>query len=129
MKILSILETPYRGTLEEQDDASLWFTHAVSNAGKGAYEVGILLRGNAVNYAVTAQNAEGLRIGNLDFERPCKLDQDLVGMKEAGMKVLVVREDLADRGISTDSIAGEFELVERAQIGGLVSQYDQVWHW
>lgn len=127
MKILSIIETPYRGTLEEQDDAALWFTHAVKNAGSN--EFGVLLRGNAVNYAVKAQDSEGLKIGNLTIEHPCKADQDLAKMKEAGMQIQVVREDLAERGISTDAIVTEFELVGRSQVPDLVRQYDQVWHW
>ncbi len=127
MKILSIIETPYRGTLEEQDDAALWLTHAVKNAGDD--EFGILLRGNAVNYALKDQNPGGLRIGSLSIERPCKPDRDLLSMKEVGMTIHVVREDLADRGISTDKVVADFELVGRDQITDIVCQYDHVWHW
>jgi hypothetical protein len=126
MKILSIIETPYRGTLEEQDDASLWFTHAVKNAGA---EFGVLLRGNAVNYGLKRQNPEGIKIGSLPIERPCKPNKDLLSMKEAGITVQVVREDLADLGISMDDVVPDFELVGRDRIPDIVRQYDQVWHW
>ena len=127
MKILSIVEVPYRGIIEEQDDAALWLSHAVSN-GMDA-EFGILLRGSAVNYAVAGQNPEGLTIGKVPITRPCKPDRDLLDMKEAGMTIHVVREDLEERGIPLDSVVADFELVGRKQIADVVRQYDQIWHW
>ena len=60
-KILCIVETAYRGTQEEQDDAVLWFTHALRKAGG---VMGVLLRGNAVSYAVRGQDPHGIVIGN-----------------------------------------------------------------
>ncbi len=67
-KILCVVETAYRGTQEEQDDAVLWLTHALKKAGS---EMGVLLRGNAVNYAVASQDPTGVVIGKLPIEHPC----------------------------------------------------------
>ncbi len=125
-KILCIVETPYRGTLEEQDDATLWFTHALKNAGG---EMGVLLRGNAVNYAVAAQDPAGVVIGKLSIERPVYPHKDLLKMKEAGIPIRVVREDVEERGIPLKSLVGDFELISNGDLAGLFSQYDQVWHW
>ena len=99
MKILSILENPYRGILEEQDDAALWFTHAVKNA--SAHRFSVLLRGNAVNYLTRAQDPTGLAIAGVPLTRPCKPQEDLSKMAAAGIGVFAVREDLSDLGISS----------------------------
>lgn len=126
MKILSVVETAYRGTLEEQDDAALWLNHALKKAGG---DIGILLRGNAVNYAVTGQDAAGIRIGGTAIERPLKADAHLVNMKAAGIAVHVVQEDVEERGIALERLVPGLELVPRSRVPDLLVQYDQVWHW
>ena len=125
-RILCVVETPYRGTQEEQDDAVLWFTHALKNAGS---DMGILLRGNAVNYAVVAQDPTGIVIGKLPIEHPCNPHKDLQKMQAAGIPVHVVREDVDERGISFQSLVKDFKLVSNSELANLLSQYDQVWHW
>jgi sulfur relay (sulfurtransferase) DsrF/TusC family protein len=125
-KVLCVVETPYRGTQEEQDDAVLWLTHALKKAGS---DMGVLLRGNAVNYAVAAQDPAGVVIGKLHIEHPPYPQKDLLKMKEAGIHVRVVREDAEERGISLQSLTKDFEVVSRSELPGLFSKFDQVWHW
>ena len=125
-RVLSIVESAYRATLEEQDDTVLWFSYTVASAGAN---VDVLLRGNAVNYAVAGQDASGLSFGDRRQTQPPRIDEDVLRLLQAGARVFAVAEDLATRGIeSTDLVTG-IETIKIAALAKLLESYQHVWHW
>jgi hypothetical protein len=125
MRILNIVETAYRATLEEQDDTVLWLSRALQNGGA---ELTILLRGGAVNYVVN-QSCPTLAIGKATIEHPARPNEDLAKLRAKGARVLVVQEDLDERGIDPRRCVAAAERVGRADVVGLLEAHDQVWHW
>lgn len=126
MKALNIIETAYRATLEEQDDTIVWLTHAMKGAGA---ELDVLLRGNAVNYAVKDQDASGLTFGSASQTQPPRIAQDLAGLLAKGVTVYIVADDVAERGLDRASLVEGLAPIPRAEIARLLARYDQVWHW
>jgi sulfur relay protein TusB/DsrH len=125
MRSLNIVETAYRGTLEEQDDTVLWLSRAIKNAGA---DLSIVLRGNAVNYAVR-QACPELMIGRAALRHPARPNDDLAKLQAKGAKVYVVREDLAERGISLSRCVSDAHPISRGEMVDLMESHDQVWHW
>jgi sulfur relay protein TusB/DsrH len=125
MRILNLVETAYRGTLEEQDDTVLWLSRALKGAGA---DLTVVLRGNAVNYAVR-QACPPLAIGSAIIKHPARPNDDLTQLLAKGAKVYVIREDLAERGIGQDRCVAEAQPLARAEVVDLMESHDQVWHW
>src|SRR5881397_1677429 len=97
---LSIIDSAYRATIEEQDDTAVWFNHAMKNGGA---DVSILLRGDAVNYAVTNQDAKGLRFGARAVKGP-DMVRDIDAIVAKKIPLYAVAEDLVDRGIQSSQL-------------------------
>jgi len=125
-KALSIIESAYRATLEEQDDTIVWLTHAMKGAGAN---VDVLLRGSAVNYAVKGQDASGLQFGERKQTQPPRIDEDVAKLVPKGVKVFIVEEDLAERGVQRSEIVAGVEPISRGKLAQLFGHYDHVWHW
>jgi intracellular sulfur oxidation DsrE/DsrF family protein len=125
-KVLSVVETAYRATLEEQDDTILWLNHMLHDNG---LDVSVLLRANAVNYAVEGQDASGLQIGDRPLRHPPRLDEDLAALLGKGVPVYVVAEDVAVRGIPVDGLVTGAKPVAEGELGTLYAQHDAVWQW
>jgi intracellular sulfur oxidation DsrE/DsrF family protein len=126
MKTLSIIESAYRATLEEQDDTIVWLHGAMKGAGA---DLAVLLRGNAVGYLVQKQDARGLAFGEWRQTQPPAIASDLAALAAKGVEICYVAEDLADRGIARNELINGARPVDRAAIAGLVGSFGRVWYW
>ena len=125
MKALQVIESAYRCNIEEQDDPTVWITHAMKGAGA---DLAVLLRGNAVNYAVSGQDASGVKFGNCTQAHPPDIERDITSLMGKGVAVYVVEQDLLERGVRDQLISGP-EPISRGALPQLFSRFDQVWHW
>jgi hypothetical protein len=126
MKILSIVETAYRATLEEQDDTILWLNHALKNHGA---DMSLLLRGNAASYLVRGQDASGLSFGERGLAHPPEPDKDLERLIAAKVPVYAVEEDVRERGLPQERMISGVERLGCKDLPELLDRFDQVWHW
>ena len=126
MKALNVIESAYRGTLEEQDDTIVWITHAMKGAGG---DLDVLLRGNAVNYAVKSQKVDALKFGDRQQKHGPRIAEDVAGLLGKGINVYILAEDLAERGIGQDELIDGLKPCSRADQPGLYNGYDHIWFW
>jgi hypothetical protein len=125
-KILHIVDSAYRATIEEQDDTVIWFAHAMKGAGA---DVSVLLRGNAVNYALEGQDASGLSFGAKKQTQPPTLDADLAKLAAKGVEIFFVAEDARERGLDPGGFVAGPKSVSRKELAPLLGRHDLVFHW
>jgi intracellular sulfur oxidation DsrE/DsrF family protein len=113
MKTLSIIESAYRATIEEQDDTIVWLHGAMKAAGA---DVALLLRGNAVNYLVEAQDAAGVAFGEWRQTQPPRIAFDLAALIGKGVEICYVADDITERGIEPRELIAGVEPVGRAAV-------------
>lgn len=126
-KTLNIVETAYRAVMEEQDDTILWLMAAMQGAGA---DHTVVLRGNAVNYAVAGQGAPGLSIGAWKQTQAPRMDHDLIDLIEKhSIPVFILEEDLAERGIDADELVSGVQLMSAKRLPDQMAKYDIISHW
>ena len=126
-KTQNIVESAYRAVMEEQDDTILWLLAAMRGAGA---EHTVVLRGNAVNYAVAGQGAPGLAIGGWKQTQAPRMDNDVIDLiKKHKIPVFVIEEDLEARGIERGELIPGVELLSSKMLPRHMAEYELVSHW
>jgi len=126
-KTLNIVESAYRAVMEEQDDTILWLLAAMQGAGA---QHTVVLRGNAVNYAVAGQGAPGLTIGGWKQTQAPRMDNDVIDLIERRkIPVFVIDEDLAARGIERGELVPGIQLLSAKVLPQRMAEYELVSHW
>lgn len=126
-KTLNIVESAYRAVMEEQDDTILWLLAAMQGAGA---QHSVVLRGNAVNYAVAGQGAPGLAIGGWKQTLAPRMDNDVIDLIEKRkIPVFVIEEDLTTRGIERSELVPGIQLLSSKMLPRRMAEYDTVLHW
>lgn len=126
MRVLQIIESAYRGTLEEQDDTIVWLSHCLHGAGA---EVSVLFKDNAVNYVILGEDASGLTFGRWTQANPPRIAAQVADLIAKKVRVHVVSEDLERRGLLEAPRITGVELVARRQLPRLTEAHDRILHW
>ena len=125
-KTLNIVERAFHGTIEEQDDSVVWMVAALKGAGA---DPSVLLRGNAVNYAVSGQDVSGLTIGDIPLTVTPKIDRDIADLIAKGVEVFAVEEDIKARGIGPAELVNGVQVIPSSHMAKLWDSHDDIWHW
>jgi|RhiMethySRZTD1v2_1073278.scaffolds.fasta_scaffold06681_6 hypothetical protein len=125
-KILHVVRSAYRATIEEQDDTVLWFTQAMKGAGA---DVAVLLTENAVNYATEGQDCSGLAFGRKKQTQPPTIDAEVAKICSKGIEVLYVAEDAKALGLEPTDLVGGPKSISRKEVPALFARYDLVFRW
>lgn len=124
-KILSVLAHTEYGNLEDSD-IGLFASAFAAVAGN---PLTVLLREDAVNYAVRGQNGSGITIAGGTVQPGFMIESDLAAVSQAKTPVYAVHEDVAERGITAEELISGVTLLRREEVGRFVDRFDTVWNW
>ena len=123
---LAIVERSSRGVIEEQYAHILWLARILCKM-KG--DIGVLLRGNAVQYALANQPSMQLIIGGITLKYLLHYEDDVRALLSDGVRVYVCREDCERLNIRTCQLIEGVTSIDGSSLGRLFEEYAHIWYW
>jgi hypothetical protein len=110
--VLQVLETTYHCGCKDKDDPAFDIGCAMRSAGT---ELDVLLKGEAIRYAVAARCADRPHRG--------------VQLLDQGARVFVIEDEAAAQGFDQSQLLRGVQTIPRSGVGRLYARYEHVWHW
>jgi hypothetical protein len=123
---LAIVERAFRGSLEEQYGHILWLATSLC---KMKTEIDVILKGNAVLYAVKVQHRRHLDIGRLQIDQLPDYLQSITDMKASGMTLYVMLPDCHRLGIAIEELIPGVQPINEEGFVACLESYDLPWFW
>jgi hypothetical protein len=123
---LAIVERAFRGTIEEQYGHIVWLSRIVRKMGGNT---SLLLKGDAVLFAVSGQPRESLQIGNLIIGDLPHYESTLRAMREEGVPLFAFRPDLDRLGLDEGRLVTGVVPVGLQEWAGMCGGFDAIWYW
>jgi len=125
-RALAIVERAYRGALEEQYANILWLAHVLRRL-RG--EIDVLLRGDAVRYAVQEQPRSCLKIGCLFIDTLPHYETEIRNLLTAGVKVYASAKDCDRLHLGHGRLIPAVIPLDTLGVAQLFEEYAHIWHW
>ncbi|MCX4186880.1 hypothetical protein [Methylophaga sp. OBS4] len=131
MRVLQVLDQAFRTTVEEQDETILWLIQCMLKQSmlNPENEIDLLLSGHAVYYAHQKQAQPVLKIGDWNQTQPADISRDIHNLLHSGVSIMVVYEDLWDRGLEILPLSEQIDIINRKELPQIYNRADQIWHW
>jgi hypothetical protein len=131
MRVLQILDQAFRTTVEEQDETILWLVQSMLKKSRPDpdNQIDLLLSGNAVYYPYQKLRQPPLKLGDWRQSQPADFRRDMENLRDSGVFIFVVYEDLWERGLERLPVPEGVDLIHRKDLPSLYAGADQVWHW
>ena len=123
--ILSVLSHTEYGNLEDSDIGLF----ASAFAPVANQQLTLLLREDAVNYAVRGQDGSGIKVAGAVVQPGFMIETDLKAVQQTKIPVYAIREALEERGIKPEELIPGVQLLSNNEFGKFVDRFDTVWNW
>lgn len=125
-RYLAVVERAYRGTLEEQCAHILMANLAFTRLGA---PTDLLLRGNAVLYAVKDQARPHLDIGSVHVDTLPHFESAVKALLDGGVIVYACDAGCRRLRLERDRLIDGVHPVDLAGVARLFASHDAVWFW
>lgn len=123
---LAIIERSFYGTIEKQYDENLWLAHVLKKMGD---DLTLLLRGNAVLYAVSSPEPSSLDIGKISLDHLPDYNKSLQNLVKADIDVFIIAEDCCRLNIKPKDLYSEVKIASTGYMACLLETFDNIWFW
>lgn len=125
-RVLAIVERAYRGAIEEQYANVLWLSHVLRRL-RG--DIDVLLRGNAVRYALRDQPHTQLTIGGRAVDTLPHYETEIRNLLQAGVLIYVSGADCDRFRVDRARLIPDVVELDPPAVARLFAGHAHVWHW